>query len=538
MIFEFRIFSLAFFVAAVLTFVMAVVSWRRRAVPGALPFAIMQVAISEWIVTRALALSAVVFADQVFWSKMMFFGSLSTGVMWFSFALEYTGATRWRRNPGFILLYIIPVITFILIWTNQWHGYFWSEIKEAPAGSPLDIIWGQGFWFWVIGVYQYMMILGGITVLWIFTLRNHSISRKQMAALMLSLFMLLVSNGLHLLNMQPFFEIDLKPFFFTLSALIQSAIIFYFGFLDLIPAARGTLIENMPAGVLVLNSRDCIIEMNPASQQILSLDKKKAQGKKLAEACPQLGEVINWPDNGQRTEMVIEGASSPRNLDITINALKNKQGIVAGHLLLLRDVTERVMTQKKLGVLYDEEKHLRGTLQVEMEKRSKYSRAIVHELKTPLTAILSSSELLVQLENDRNTGALTQNIRHAALKLEQRINDLMELVSGEIGALTIYPFPVDISLLIRQSIDEVKPEALVKGVTLVSEIPVTLPRVMGDINRLKQILTQLLSNALKFTSGGKVIIRVGLYEREYLIIQIEDTGSGISQEQMEHLFDP
>ena len=105
------------------------------------------------------------------------------------------------------------------------------------------------------------------------------------------------------------------------------------------------------------------------------------------------------------------------------------EGAVA-HIVSVRDITERKLTQRKLERLYQEEKLLRASLQEEMEKRSKYTRALVHELNTPLTSILASGELLEAEIEEPTAAALVKNIRQASYNLKQRIDELIELARG------------------------------------------------------------------------------------------------------------
>jgi PAS domain S-box-containing protein len=208
------------------------------------------------------------------------------------------------------------------------------------------------------------------------------------------------------------------------------------------------------------------------------------------------------------------------------------------YLLTLRDITERKINQKKLNNLYQEEVKLRNNLQDETDKRSKYTRALVHELKTPLTGILSSSEILESLVQEGTQMALVRNMRRASNNLENRINELIELEKGETGKLKINLMPVDLSQLIDQIAKEIFPTALSKELTMEFNIDANLPVIQGDWVRLSQVITNLLSNAVKYTSTGKIILSAMNYDEDNVIFRIKDTGRGIDTDQMEYIFDP
>ena len=171
------------------------------------------------------------------------------------------------------------------------------------------------------------------------------------------------------------------------------------------------------------------------------------------------------------------------------------------------------------------------------DKRSKYTRALVHELKTPLTSILASSELLESEIKDEIPASLVKNIRRAALNLELRIGELLELARGETGLLKINKIPLDLGGLIREILSEAGPVAAQKNLLLISDIP-ALPLVYGDKTRLRQVIHHLLSNAVKFTNKGTIAVSARSDDANFVMVQIKDTGRGIEKDQMDNLFDP
>ena len=188
--------------------------------------------------------------------------------------------------------------------------------------------------------------------------------------------------------------------------------------------------------------------------------------------------------------------------------------------------------------LYLKERRLLNSLQEEINKRSRFTNALVHELRTPLTSVLASSELLESEIKSPTYLALVKNIRRSSLSLEQRINELIELARGEIGMLKINPFPVNMTALLRDTVSEIRPIAAGRGLSMLAEIP-ELPPVSGDHNRLKQVITNLLSNAIKFTNHGSITVSAGFSPGERVVhVHVKDTGRGIDPAQMENLFDP
>ena len=196
-------------------------------------------------------------------------------------------------------------------------------------------------------------------------------------------------------------------------------------------------------------------------------------------------------------------------------------------------------TEAELQELLKQEKTLRQDLEAEINKRVEFTRALVHELKTPITPVLASSELM--LEETKKGGTLwelAQNINQGAYNLNQRIDELLDLARGEVGMLHLNPNPVDSGRLLRSIVDSVKPLAQKNQLLLNAKLPASLPVIQADEDRLRQIVLNLLNNAFKFTpAGGSVTVKART-DGANLVIAVQDTGRGISQEEQERLFEP
>lgn len=208
---------------------------------------------------------------------------------------------------------------------------------------------------------------------------------------------------------------------------------------------------------------------------------------------------------------------------------------VLGHS---QDITALELAQERLEVAYEKERHTRQELEAEVQRRVEFTRALVHELKTPLTPIMSSSELLVSGLRDEPWLSVARNIHRGAANLNRRIDELLDLARGEIGMLRLRPAYVDLLRLLRQVGDEMSAVMSGSGQTLALEVPEMLPPVWGDEDRLRQIVLNLLINASKFTpEGGRVILHARPRDG-FLLVQVQDTGRGIPESEQRRLFQP
>ncbi|MBN2077141.1 MAG: HAMP domain-containing histidine kinase [Dehalococcoidales bacterium] len=181
---------------------------------------------------------------------------------------------------------------------------------------------------------------------------------------------------------------------------------------------------------------------------------------------------------------------------------------------------------------------MRKELETEIEKRIEFTRALVHELKTPITPVLAAVELLMEEMDDKRLMRLVESINRSANNLNLRIDELLDLARGETDMLQIDMEIVDTLALLNDVGYEMIPLALRNKQVLNFELPELLPSIEADRGRLRQIIMNLLNNAFKFTpQGGTVTLRASS-DSEHIHIEVEDTGPGINQEDLERLFEP
>jgi len=218
--------------------------------------------------------------------------------------------------------------------------------------------------------------------------------------------------------------------------------------------------------------------------------------------------------------------------------LGDSGGKTIGILSCGEDITERRGAEERLRQACEEETRARREVEAEMKKRAEFLRALVHELKTPVTAALASSELISSELQEGPLLALAKNLYRSIDGLNNRIDELLDLARGELGMLELRRRAVELLPVLRESFDDMAPAVSGCGQTFVWDVPSYLPRVWADEQRLRQVVMNLLGNASKFTpEGGRITLRArGKGKR--LVVEVEDTGLGTSREEQERLFDP
>jgi PAS domain S-box-containing protein len=206
------------------------------------------------------------------------------------------------------------------------------------------------------------------------------------------------------------------------------------------------------------------------------------------------------------------------------------------------DIVDGV-AQGVLGLAFDISQSKRNELAAEQASRAKseFMARMSHELRTPLNAILGFSEVL-QLDPREPLSPAQHDrvglIRHAGAHLLSLIDDLLDLSRIEAGALRLTLEPVDAAAAARDTVTHVQQLARQHEVELRLELPAALPAVRSDFTRLRQVLLNLMSNAIKYNRrGGQVVLRLAA-QGERLRICVADTGIGIAPTQLDNLFQP
>lgn len=199
---------------------------------------------------------------------------------------------------------------------------------------------------------------------------------------------------------------------------------------------------------------------------------------------------------------------------------------------------ERVPVQSadELGELAEQFNRMAASLQRLERLRRDLVADVAHELRTPLTGLSGSLEGLLDgvLEP---TPELLARMRREVRRLERLVEDLQELSRVEAGQLSLRRRPVSVGESLEPVLARLGPQFREKGVQLVVEVPRSLPRVLADPDRIGQVLTNLLGNALQYTpAGGRVVVRAWATEGE-VAVSVADTGIGIPSEHLPFVFD-
>jgi len=224
-----------------------------------------------------------------------------------------------------------------------------------------------------------------------------------------------------------------------------------------------------------------------------------------------------------------------RVLDVwmTVTKLLDDAGNPVGLASTERDITERKLMEDRLGAALI-------TAEAGNRAKSEFLGIMSHELRTPLNGVLGCSELLTYTTLDEEQSSLVQTVSKCGEHLLSIVKDILDFSSMEAGKLAINVATMAVADVVELSARTVQISAAEKGLVFRHETNRDVPhQITGDALRIRQILINLLGNAVKFTSSGSVVLRVVPdAEGRFLDFSVEDTGIGISSETIGHLFKP
>ncbi len=336
--------------SGVLSVALAVLALKRHPAKGALAFASLEFAVAVWAIGYALELSSATLDQKLFWASVQYVGIVSVPVFWFVFALRYGGKPVRPWSPTALLLILMPVVTLMLAWTNRYHLLLRRDVVLETVGDLTVISKTYGPWFWVHAAFSYALLAMGTLVLVQETFRSSRLYRAQTVALVLGAVVPWISNAIYLTGHSPVPGMDITPATFAISGVAIALALFRYGLLDLVPAARDAVIASLSDGVIVLDDRSRIVDVNPAAEHIINLSSSEAVGRHASIIFADFASDLSqcWKASDARAEITLGSGNEAEHYDVRVSPLFDERELLTGRVILLHDVTERKLFEQQL----------------------------------------------------------------------------------------------------------------------------------------------------------------------------------------------
>ena len=339
--YQFPGFTIAYVVSATLCFLSAGMAWKRQTNPGSFPFALLMLSLAIWSFASIFEAGAMTANGKIFWSKWQIFGATTVTPLWLIFAAEYTGKSEFLTRKIRWMIWVIPIATLLLAFTNELHGLIWTDVTVMLDVFHLGY-YTHGVGFYMIVAFSYAYLLIGTIWLVKDLLSGQKSRRFQSVIFIIAVVISWIANILYILELSPIPGLDITPLSFSLIALVMSWSISRYKLFDLVPVARNTLLGSMVEGVIVIDSNDIILEINPAAIDITGYKGIHPLGQSIWEVYSKYGEVIEqFGDKTDLNEEIEIAGDQTRIVDLQITSIDIEGKNTSGQLIVLRDITKR-----------------------------------------------------------------------------------------------------------------------------------------------------------------------------------------------------
>ncbi|WP_414620170.1 PAS domain-containing sensor histidine kinase [Calothrix sp. CCY 0018] len=304
------------------------------------------------------------------------------------------------------------------------------------------------------------------------------------------------------------------------------------------------LFDFAPDAYLITDTYGKILEANRAASQLLTIERKKLAGKLIIIFVPQATrrefrkklrylyerkQIKDWEIDLQNYQ------KNSFNCEISASSINDKNGRCVGMRWLLRDVSARKLAEAKIRFVELQNFKLKESSRL----KSQILAVLSHELRTPLNAVIGFSDVLLRLNRNQFTPQslnIIKTIIRNGKELLKLINNMLDFAGLEEGKLTLHLQKFNIKELIGKITDDLYFFANQKNICLETHINIQNVIVINDPIRLQQLLSNLVYNAIKFTETGSVSVELEELNEDKIIITIQDTGIGISDIDLKHIF--
>ena len=461
-------------------------------------------------------------------TKMQYLGSLTIPITYCYFMFSYC----YEKPPVKMLriLKMVDIGVFALVFTSDMHSLYYRRIEwlyTAEGHGYLSLDYGPAYWaFMACGVVlPYSMTLYALIRVCI---KKPEYVEDRRYGLILFLSMLPVL-ALSAYAMKLTYVYDLTPV--VLGMILSGVVILIWNqkVYDFGSLASGILLDGMRDGVIAIDEQERIVNYNPAAARIFPKLSPQMTGKRL-------GELTENPEDFSVGDVKEEFNIGDRFYQSHVEPILDRYQRNKGYVILILDVT-------KTRNYIEEIKWVRQQAEQANLAKSAFLANMSHEIRTPMNAIIGLSDIMVEESKGRKIHEYACDVKASAENLLALINDILDLSKVEAGKMKLSFGEYHLKTLVGSVINMMDVMASQRGLRLEFEYDMSMPcRYFGDGDRIKQVLINILNNALKFTKEGHVKLSIGgrqgsLRDMELLIFRIEDTGCGIKEEDIEKIFE-
>jgi two-component system, sensor histidine kinase and response regulator len=313
---------------------------------------------------------------------------------------------------------------------------------------------------------------------------------------------------------------------------------------DRLQARLAAIVESSDDAIISKNLNGIIQTWNAGAERLFGYRTEEVVGRSITLLLPperlqEEVQILARVRSGQRVDHMetVRVAKDGRRIDVslTVSPVKNRIGRIIGASKIARDISDRKRAEGEL-------KAAKEAAEAANMAKSQFLANMSHELRTPMNAILGMTDLALGEELSPALRDYLQTSKQSADGLLRLVNEILDLSRIEAGGFHLESAPFDLARTVEQAVRTLDLWACEKGLKLLCELGDVPTQLVGDPLRLRQILVNLVGNAVKFTSQGTVIVSAAVEgeKGKNIVVRfaVADTGIGIAPEDQERIFAP
>lgn len=498
-------------VAALVAVLLAGYMWPRRSVRCGIPFLVCQIVLSllfllQFLIISIDGLSLKVSLYQI-WSLLAIWGSLAA--LWF--AISYAGFMGRMSRRAWVVNALPLLIFSVLILTNAIHGWVWSQFwYDGMLQSSLGVVGQAGM------LYAGVLASIGVAILVVKLKGTHGVLRWQAALLIPG--MSLIGAGLmtEVIRTPELTGNGVSAILGTVGLLAIAVALLRFHQLDLVPIARHALVEQAGHGMMVLDEKLRVVDLNPAAQHFLRATSWEVIGQDVRVALSAWPEILRFiADPGATvTEITVDRGPAQRTFEVNVSPLQDLAGVQMGTLVLWMDVTE----SKAAEVLVDRERFALAAL----AEREQIGRELHDGLSQVLGYIKVQSQATLDALDRDHPDTARAGLRSILVVAQEAHDEIRDFL------LSARPAAQASSNFWRVVTDFVERYRTIFGLNIDVSMPEDSPELRLDPLvqvQLLRIVTESLGNVRKHSGASKARLRF-THRGGWLQVTVHDDGVG------------
>lgn len=422
----------------------------------------------------------------------------------------------------------IDVAVLICVWAYEYIPIYYSGVSFSYNGVFPHVILQKGFLYIVFMVTLYAELIAGVVVAAVFALRTTDPNMKRNYKLLV--FSNIAPLAFYIAGVCNMIDgYDPAPLGGAVGILIFCANLIFRRVFDVVETAHENILMELDDAIVVLDYRRGFQEANRAAVNLFPELGKTPYGELVENK-----EFYDLFDKKDTDEIEIDG----RFYDVHINDLYARRGLdnnFIGYSIIFFDITDKKQQMDKMN-------ELRIAADSASQAKSAFLANVSHEIRTPINVVQGMSEVIIRDYDEPKLLEYADNIRTAADQLLDLINGILDFSKIESGKVTLANAEYRVDEFFRDIIMVFEHKSSESGLYFRTDIAGDIPLLMyGDALRLKQVATNLLSNAFKYTRDGGITLRARFEkmseEKGNLIFSVEDTGIGIRKDEIDKIFE-